>query len=106
MQPENRLGPRVVKRAFFDHEGRASLLAFWGAFLRRLENELDRASDLAAHPAQQLRNSKTDGQVRIMAARVMNARVPRLVRRVYRRCYRQCIHVGAPCDYRAWLASL
>ena len=77
VQPENGRHVRIAKHAFFDHQLRASLFAFGGAFLGGLENELDGAGYLVAHLGQHLGRAQQDGRVGVVPARVHHARVLR-----------------------------
>ena len=46
VQTENRVRPGILQRALLHHQRRAAFFAARRAFLRRLENELDRSGEL------------------------------------------------------------
>ena len=104
----------IFQTALFDHQFGAALFADRRHFFGGLENELDGAGDLIAHPGENFGNAHQDGHVGIVAAGVHGAArhaVPlrshhTLERHVCFFDHRQRIHICAQCDARPRLAAL
>ena len=114
VQAEHRLRHRLLERALGDHHLRAALLALGRQLLGRLEDELDRAAQLAAQPGEHLGHAHQDGDVGVVAAGVHDAdrlAVPlrlhlRGEREVDLLGHRQRVHVGAQRHHRAGQRAL
>ena len=70
MQTENRVRLRVRERPFLYHERRSPFLPGGRPFLRRLEDELHRAGEVAPDPGQYGGHAEQDGDVIVMATGV------------------------------------
>ena len=114
MQPEHRLGVRILQRPLLHHQRRAAFFTLGRAFFGRLEEEFDRAGDLVAHAGQDFRHAEEDGHVRVVPAGVHHADFLPVVGRLHRRLerhvdlldHRQRVHVRAQRHYASRLAAL
>ena len=96
VEPEDRLDARLVERAFLDHH-----LGAAHGLLRRLEEELDGAGEVAAPLGEEARGAEQDRGVDVVAAGVHLARHLRAVGHVLAVLERQRVDVGAQRDARS-----
>ena len=101
MQAENRIRLRIVERAFFQHQRRATFLSRGRSFLCRLKDEFHGSGQLILHPCEDFGDAHENGDVIIVTAGVHHADFLPVVGRLHLRRKReahlfgdrQCVHV-------------